>query len=243
MNQTDVLLKTVEKMIDDGADFIDVGAISSRPGSIPVSEEVELKRLSKPLKEIRTRFPEIYISVDTFRSKVARSMVTDFGVDMINDISAGMMDEKMFETIASLKVPYVIMHMKGTTESMQVNPVYDNLLEEILRFFSERLDKLHLMGVHDVIADPGFGFGKTLDHNFKILANLDSLSLLEVPVMVGLSRKSMIYNHLKIKPEEALNGTTAAHTIALWNGADILRVHDVREARETIQMIEKVWRS
>jgi len=243
LNQTDDLLRQVDIMLEEGADFIDVGAVSSRPGSVPVSEEEELERLTKPVAALRTRFPETFISVDTFRSGVARRMVSDQGVDMINDISAGLMDEKMFETIAELQVPYVMMHMKGTPEDMQENPGYRNIMKEVIRFLSERLDRLHLSGVHDVIADPGFGFGKTSDHNFKILANLDTLRMLDVPVMVGISRKSMIYKFLGDGPEEALTGTTVAHTLALWKGADILRVHDVREAREAIRIVEKVRKS
>ena len=240
INQNDHLMKYVEQMVRDGADFIDVGAISSRPGSIPVSEDEELERLVKPITALRSHFPETFISVDTFRSGVARKMVEDLGVDMINDISAGMLDEKMFETISLLQVPYIMMHMTGTPENMQKNPVYTNLMKDILYFFSKRLRKLHLFGVHDVIIDPGFGFGKTLDHNFEILANFDKFGLLGTPLMVGLSRKSMIYKFLGNSPEEALNGTTVAHTLALLKGADILRVHDVREALETIRMVEKI---
>ncbi len=239
----DNMLKRVEELVAEGATFIDIGAYSSRPGARHLSEQEEYKRLKPVVTQIRKKFPETILSVDTFRSGIAREMVREFGVDMINDISAGSMDDEMFNTIAELHVPYIIMHMRGTPSDMQDNPTYKNVAQEILHYFSEKVHALTLLGVTDIIVDPGFGFGKTLDHNYELLANLDSFSMMELPVMVGLSRKSMIYKFFGITPDEALNGTTILHTIALMNGADILRVHDVREAMEAIALVQKLKES
>ena len=236
----DSILSQVEEMINEGTDFIDIGASSTRPSAKRISEEEELRRLSEPVRQIRNTFPEMYISIDTYRSSIAQKMVSDFGVDIINDISAGLMDEAMFETIADLNVPYIIMHIQGTPENMQLNPTYTDVVKEVLLFLSERLEKLNLLGVNDVIADPGFGFGKTLDQNYEILDNLDVFSMLEIPLMVGLSRKSMVYNLIESTPDDALNGTSILHAMALLNGADILRVHDVKQAKEAITIVNKL---
>jgi len=236
----DVILRHVESMIAEGADFIDIGANSTRPGALPVSLEEEIVRLFEPVKQIRNSFPEIFVSIDTYHSKVAQRMVLDFGVDMINDISAGSLDEAMFEMMSNLNVPYIIMHMQGTPEDMQKNPSYKDLVKEVMKYLADRINQLNLLGVNDIIADPGFGFGKTLNQNYELLADLDVLSLLDVPLLVGLSRKSMIYKLLKNTPEESLNGTSIVHTIALINGANILRVHDIKQAKETISLISKL---
>lgn len=236
----DVILGRVESMIAEGADFIDIGASSTRPGALPVSVEEEIVRLFEPVKQIRNSFPEIFVSIDTYHSKVAQRMVWDFGVDMINDISAGSLDEAMFEMMSNLNVPYIIMHMQGTPEDMQKNPSYKDLVKEVLKYLADRINQLNLLGVNDIIADPGFGFGKTLNQNYELLADLDVFSLLDVPLLVGLSRKSMIYKLLKNTPEESLNGTSIVHTIALINGANILRVHDIKQAKETISLVSKL---
>jgi dihydropteroate synthase len=234
----DGILRRVEEIIDDGADILDVGACSTRPGIELVSEEEELLRLRMALHLIRKRWPGIIISVDTFRSNVARIVVREFGADMINDISGGDMDEGMFKAISDLKVPYILMHMKGTPVTMQINPEYDDLLRDICMYFSERVHKLRSLGVNDIILDPGYGFGKTIEHNFELLRRLSEFDIFELPVLVGISRKSMIYKLLNITPEQSLNGTTVLNTLALQNGANILRVHDVKEARECVQLVQ-----
>ena len=233
------LLIQIEKMLSDGCDIFDIGAYSSRPGADDVSEDEELRRLSNTLKIIRKEFPKIIISVDTFRSNIAKVVVNDFKVDIINDISAGELDSKMFETIADLNVPYIIMHMQGTPDTMQMNPQYNNVVKDIIKYFSEKLEKLKLLGVNDVIIDPGFGFGKNIDHNYQLLKYLDDFKIFELPVLVGVSRKSMIFKELSISSGEALNGTTVINTLALQGGANILRVHDVLEAKQTIQLYNK----
>jgi len=238
--RNDHILKRVEELVSEGATFIDIGAYSSRPGAQHLTEKEEYNRLKPVVTRIRKKFPETILSVDTFRACIAREMVREYGVDMINDISAGSMDGEMFDTVAELHVPYIIMHMKGTPANMQDNPTYENVTREILHYFSEKIQALTLLGVADIIVDPGFGFGKTLDHNYELLANLDSFNMMELPVMAGLSRKSMIYKFFDTTPDKALNGTTVLHTIALLKGVDILRVHDVKEAMETIALVEKV---
>ena len=234
------LLTRVREMIEEGVDFIDLGAYSSRPGASKISEEEELSRLEPSIAIIRKEFPDIYLSIDTFRSGVARRMVRDFSADIINDISAGTIDSKMFETMADLNVPYIIMHMQGNPQNMQDHPNYENPVKDILKFLAQKKHELNLIGVKDIIVDPGFGFGKTLDHNYKILSDLDIFSMLETPVMVGISRKSMISGLLKISSEDSLVGTSAAHSYALLKGVDILRVHDVKAAKETIKIIQKI---
>ncbi len=234
------ILGQVKMMIEEGAHFIDIGAVSSRPSAKLISEKEELERLLKPVSEIRKIFPDIYLSIDTFRSGIAKIMVQDYEVDIINDISAGELDKNMFSVIADLQVPYIMMHMKGNPENMQETPTYGNVVKEVVAYLAEKIQILNQMGVNDLIADPGFGFGKTLDHNYKMLGSLDVFSLLKIPLMVGLSRKSMIFNLLRNSPDDALTGTTAAHTIALMKGVDILRVHDVKAASEVIKVVEKL---
>ncbi|HAF28886.1 MAG TPA: dihydropteroate synthase [Bacteroidales bacterium] len=237
-NIQDILLQ-IKKMITDGCDILDIGSYSSRPGAANISVDEELNRLLPVLEIIRKEFADIIISVDTFRSEVAKKVVNDFNVSIINDISAGDFDEKMFETIAQLQVPYIIMHMQGNPENMQKNPTYDHVISFLMNYFSEKIDRLKLLGVNDVIIDPGFGFGKTVEHNYEILKYLDDFKIFELPVLVGVSRKSMINKVLEISPNEALNGTTVLNTLALIQGANILRVHDVKEAKETVKLATK----
>ena len=234
------IVSKVEKMILEGVDFIDIGAYSSRPGAAVVSYEEELKRLSETMELLRAGFPEPIISIDTFRSGIARKMVEEYEADMINDISAGDMDKEMFNTIADLQIPYVMMHMQGTPRTMQKNPKYDNVVKDILAIFSSKVKKLKLLGVDNVILDPGFGFGKTLDHNYELMNGLGQFSVLNKPIMIGVSRKSMIGKLLGCTPDEALNGTIVLNTVALMKGIDILRVHDVKEAVEAIRIVTKL---
>jgi dihydropteroate synthase len=230
----------VEKMIMEGADFIDVGAYSSRPGAAIISYGEEVRRLSETIKVLKSRFPSIIISIDTFRSGIARKMVEEYGADMINDISAGDMDKKMFSTIADLQIPYIMMHMQGTPQIMQKNPKYENVVKDIITIFAGKVEELKLLGIDDVILDPGFGFGKNLDHNYELMNGLGLFAVLNKPIMVGVSRKSMIGKLLGCTPDEALNGTVVLNTIALMKGIDILRVHDVKEAVEAIRIVEKL---
>jgi len=229
------IIHHVAKMLDEGASFVDVGGISSRPGAKLISEKEELKRVIPIIKLLSKRFPEAILSVDTFRSTVAWAAVEE-GTSMINDISAGTFDKRLLETVAQVNVPYILMHMKGTPATMQKNPKYKDVLGEITDFFINRLNLLRALGVKDIVLDPGFGFGKTLEHNYRILRNLRDLQIFGLPVMVGISRKSMVCKALKVNPADALNGTTALHGIALLNGADILRVHDVKETNEVIKL-------
>lgn len=234
------IVSKVEKMICEGVDFIDVGANSSRPGAAVISYEEELRRLSETMELLRSGFPESIISIDTFRSGIARKMVEEYGADMINDISAGDMDKEMFSTIADLRIPYVMMHMQGTPKTMQKNPKYNNVVKEIITVFVCKMEKLKRLGVDDIILDPGFGFGKNLDHNYELMNGLGLFTVLNKPIMVGVSRKSMIGKLLGCTPDEALNGTVVLNTVALMKGVDILRVHDVKEAVEAIKIIEKL---
>ena len=234
------ILDRCHQILDEGASIIDIGAYSSRPNAQHISAEEEMSRLRTGLELIRKHYPEAIVSVDTFRADIARMCVEEYGVAIINDISAGNMDEQMFPTIARLGVPYIIMHMKGTPQNMQENPHYDHFLKEIFYYFSEKVQKLRDLGAKDIIIDPGFGFGKTIEHNYELMNHLEEFHLFELPILVGISRKSMIYKLLGITPEEALNGTTALNTIALTKGAHILRVHDVKEAVETIRIVEKM---
>lgn len=229
----------LDKLIAEGADIIDVGGYSSRPGAdhIPVSEERD--RIRPVLDLIRKMHPGLIVSVDTFRAEIAREVVEDYQVDIINDISAGEMDPPIFDAIAELQVPYIMMHMKGTPQDMKERAHYEDMMKEIMDYFSGKYDQLRKLGVNDIILDPGFGFGKTVQHNYQLLYNLNQFKIFELPVMVGISRKSMIYKTLDITPDESLNGTTVLNTIALMNGANILRVHDVKEAREVIQLVER----
>lgn len=224
------------QIMEEGGSIIDVGAYSSRPGAADVSAAEEMERLRKGLPVIFREQPEAVVSVDTFRADVARMCVEEFGVAIINDISAGEMDRNMFPVVARLGVPYVMMHMQGTPQDMQRHPHYDHLLKEVLYYFSEKIQRLRDLGAKDLIVDPGFGFGKTLAHNYELLAQMDELSVFELPVLVGVSRKSMIYNLLGGTSEDALNGTTAVNMVALLKGADILRVHDVKPAVEAVKI-------
>jgi len=234
-------LEKARQMIEQGADILDVGAVSTKPGSVEISESDELERLSPTLEALRENFPEIPISVDTWRSGVVLSVNERFGVHMINDISAGTLDPKMFSTVAKLGIPYVMMHMQGTPRTMQDEPAYENVVDDLLQFFAERVYKLRKLGVNDIIIDPGFGFGKTLEQNYKLLSEFDSFRILELPLMAGISRKSMIYKLLESEPDQALNGTTAAHMAVLLKGASLLRVHDVAAARETVKIFQQIY--
>ena len=233
------LLAQVEKMLSDGATFIDVGAYSSRPGAAHVSEEEELKRILPVIRLLIREFPEILISIDTFRSKIAQECI-QAGAAIINDISGGSMDRKMFQTIANLQVPYIVMHMLGTPQNMQKSPIYKAVTSDLISFFADKIHQLHQLKVNDVLIDVGFGFGKTQEHNFELLKNLSLFKNLEVPILVGVSRKSMLYKTLGISAQEALNATTSANTIALLNGASILRVHDVKEAVEAVKIVAEI---
>lgn len=232
------ITRRIEQIVTEGAGIIDVGAYSSRPGAEEVSPEEEMRRLRAGLSILRKVQPDAVVSVDTFRADVARMCVEEYGVAIINDISAGEMDKEMFRTVADLNVPYVMMHMQGTPRNMQQHPHYNNLLKEVLMYFARKVHQLFSLGVKDIILDPGFGFGKTVEHNYELLAHLEEFHTFELPLLVGVSRKSMIYNLLGITPQEALNGTTAVDTICLMKGANILRVHDVREAVETVKIVE-----
>jgi len=232
-------LKQVEKYRIDGMDILDIGAYSSRPGADDISEDEELKRQSSVLKQITKEFPDLVISIDTFRSSVAKESL-DQGAHIINDISAGKLDEQMLEVIAQYQVPYIMMHMRGTPQTMKQLTTYDDLVKEVVYYFSERLAVTKKMGINDVIIDPGFGFAKTTAQNFELLNHLDILQSLDVPILTGISRKSMIYKTLGIDSKQALNGTTALHMVALQNGSSILRVHDVLEAKECITLYQKL---
>ena len=223
-------------MLTEGADIIDLGAFSSRPNADLISFEEEKKRLLSPLQKLVQEFPSTVISVDTYRSKIAELSIFE-GASIINDISGGNLDESMFETIAKLKVPYVLMHMKGTPKTMQQNPEYKDVFKEIYKGFSEKLQKLTALGANDIILDVGFGFGKTLKHNYTLLKKLNSFHSLQRPVLAGISRKGMIQKVIHASAADSLNGTTAAHVLALQNGANILRVHDVKAAKEAIQIV------
>ncbi len=233
------ILVQTEKMLLDGATFIDIGAYSSRPGAKHISEAEELDRIVPVVELLVKEFPNIRISIDTFRSKIAEVTV-NAGASMINDISGGKLDKNMFATVAGLKVPYVLMHMLGSPQNMQQNPTYENVVTEIIAFFAEQLHTLRSLQVHDVIIDVGFGFGKTIVHNYEILQKLSLFKSLDAPILAGISRKSMLYKPLEILPNEALNATSVANTIALLNGANILRVHDVKEAVEAVRIVEMI---
>ena len=230
------ILKCVEKIVSEGGSLIDIGGYSTRPQADVVTDEEEIRRVSEALEIIMKKFPDVYISVDTFRSTVVREVVRNYKVAMINDIGGGTLDPLMFETIADLKVAYVLMHTRGTPQTMQSKTEYDDLMADVFRFLEKRIAQLRLFGVNDIIIDPGFGFAKTSDQNFELLKKLSYFKELNVPVLAGLSRKSMIYNLLDTDAEGALNGTTAANMLALLGGASILRVHDVKEAFQTIEI-------
>ena len=227
-------------ILAEGGSMIDIGAYSSRPGADDITAEEEMDRLRSALRILRNIAADAVVSVDTFRADVARMCVEEYGVQIINDISGGELDARMFETVASLGVPYILMHMKGNPQTMQQQPHYDDLLSEMLRYFGTKVQQLHELGVKDIILDPGFGFAKTLEHNYELMNRLQDLCVLQLPVLVGVSRKSMIYRLLGLTPEEALNGTSVLNTLALLKGASILRVHDVKEAVEVVQIVKKM---
>jgi dihydropteroate synthase len=233
------IIKQAQKIEEEGAKIIDIGASSSRPGSTPVSEEIELEKLLPAIKLIQKNTKNLKISIDTFRAKVAEECIKN-GAHIINDISAGEKDLKMFETIINLDVPYIMMHMQGDSKNMQVNPKYEDVNSDIISFFEKKVRHLNTKGFKKIIIDPGFGFGKTIEHNYEILKNLKKFRELNLPILAGLSRKSMIYNLLETSAEEALNGTSIANTISLLNGANILRVHDVKQAVECIRIYSMI---
>lgn len=231
------IAERVHQIINEGGSIIDIGAYSSRPNAQDVSAEEEMERLRYGLSIIRRECPDAVVSVDTFRADVAKMCVEEYGAAIINDIAAGTMDTAMFPTVAQLGIPYIIMHMQGTPQTMQQHPHYDNVAKEVIYYFSEKVQRLRDLGVKDIILDPGFGFGKTLEHNYALLNQLEEFSIFGLPLLVGVSRKSMIYKLLGGGPEDALNGTTAVNTIALMKGADILRVHDVKAAVEAVKIV------
>ena len=238
-NTEDMIKARVQQQLTEGAAFIDIGAYSTRPGCADVPPEVEMERIALAMKVINGNFPEAIVSVDTFRADVARYAVEQCGVSIINDISGGTLDERMFATVADLHVPYIMMHIKGTPQTMQQYCHYDNMMDEIIKYFAERVERLKLLGVNDIIIDPGFGFAKDLEQNYELMQRLDEFKVFGLPILVGISRKSMIYRLLGGAPDNALNGTTVLNTIALTKGANILRVHDVQPAMEAIRICEK----
>jgi dihydropteroate synthase len=242
-NTDDEIIKAAFNMVIDGADILDIGGYSSRPGAAEIPVEEEKKRVLNAVNIIIREMPDAVISVDTFRSEVAKEAVYDCGAGIINDISGGEADPKMFDVIESLNVPYILMHMKGTPQNMQKNPEYDDVIADILHWFGEKIFKLKSIGMRDIIIDPGFGFGKTISHNFELLRRLKDFSITGMPLLAGLSRKSMIWKTLDISAEEALNGTSVLNTAALLNGADILRVHDVKEAVQAVKLVERIKNS
>lgn len=240
--QADAMLQQLDKMVAEGADIIDVGGMSTRPGAAVVPASEERKRVVPVVEQIVKRYPDIPVSVDTVWAEVAIAAV-EAGAGMINDISAGSMDSSLFQTLTKLNVPYVLMHMQGSPQTMQQHPQYNNVVTEVLDFLHQKLSMLRQMGVKDVVVDPGFGFGKTVEHNYALLKNLQAFQMLEAPLLAGLSRKSMVNKVLGVKPEDALNGTTVLNTMALLNGAAILRVHDVKEAKEAVKLVEAYKKS
>ena len=240
-NDDEEIVAEAEKMLNDGADILDIGGQSTRPGSDLISADEEIERVIPAIKAIAKKNPEAFISIDTFYSKVATAAV-DAGASIVNDISSGSMDNKMIATVAELKVPYILMHMKGTPQAMQQNATYENVTLEVLDHFISKTHELQKAGILDIIIDPGFGFAKTIDQNFELLKNLSVFKMVDKAIMVGISRKSTIYKTLGVSAEEALNGTSVLNTIGLMNGASILRVHDVKEARETIKLYSATYK-
>jgi dihydropteroate synthase len=234
------IIRIAAGMIEDGADILDIGGYSSRPGAAKVPPEEEKERVLRAIRLIHNEFPDAILSIDTFRPEIAYEAVTSCGAGIINDISGGEADKNMFSVVQDLNVPYIMMHMKGMPENMQNNPVYDDVVADILKWFGDKIVRLQSAGVKDIILDPGFGFGKTIKHNFEMLDRLGDFSVAGLPMLVGVSRKSMIWKTLDINPDEALNGTTVLNAIALLKGADILRVHDVREAVQAVRLIEQM---
>lgn len=232
--------RRIETILSEGGAWIDVGGYSSRPDAEDVSPEEEMRRLEPALRLLRDRYPEVPVSLDTFRAEVARWGVEEYGVALINDISGGELDEAMFRTVAGLRVPYLLMHMRGTPRTMQRHTDYADLMEEVMLYFARKVRELRLLGVNDIILDPGFGFSKTLEQNYRLMRHLEEFAVFELPLLVGVSRKSMIYRLLDATPEESLNGTTVLNTFALLHGADILRVHDVRQAVEAVRIVRQL---
>ena len=239
-NSDEDILKAADRMLSEGADILDVGGYSSRPGATDISKEEESIRVLKSIKLISSEFPDAIISIDTFRADIARVAILECGAHIINDISGGEADIEMFPLVEKLKVPYILMHMKGDPGNMQNNPVYDDVVADILKWFGERIFRLQSAGVKDIIIDPGFGFGKTAEHNFEMLRRLSDFSVAGLPLLVGLSRKGMIWKTLEVTADEALNGTSVLNALALANGADILRVHDVKEAVQAVRLLQKI---
>lgn len=231
--------KRIEKLLADGADMIDIGAVSTRQGLTILKQEDEWQLLEPVLNLVNKKYSNIIFSLDTVYAETSKRAVKDFGIDIINDISGGEFDKKMFETVADLDVPYILMHMRGTPENMQEKTDYENFIEDIIFYFSEKIAQLNSMGVNDIIVDPGFGFAKTVAQNFELLNNLERFKVFELPILAGLSRKTMIWKTLGITPLEALNGTTVLNTIALMKGSHILRVHDVKEAKQIVKLVGK----
>jgi dihydropteroate synthase len=229
----------VEKMIDQGANIIDIGGVSTRPGSEFISSKEEIRRILPVLRSVRRKFQDIFISIDTFRSEVAKIAI-DEGADIINDISSGTLDPEILQIVSSSGLPYIFMHMKGIPKNMQDNPTYQDIVHDVLTFLLEKKRYFRFIGIKQLIADPGFGFGKSIDDNFKLLNNLDVFKILEIPLLAGLSRKSMFYKFLNTSPDQSLNATSFAHTIALMKGAKLLRVHDVKETVEIVKLVEKL---
>ena len=238
-NSEKKIIAQVKKMINDGASIIDIGGYSSRPGAEDISIETELSRVLIVIKAIKNKFPETLISIDTFRSEVAKKAVKA-GADIINDISGGSLDKKMFNTVSELNVPYIIMHMRGNPRNMTKKTKYDDILKELIKYFSKKIHLATKAGIKDIIIDPGFGFAKNVEQNFNILNNLDYLKYLDKPILIGVSRKSMIYKTLEVTPKDALNGSTVLHTISLLKGAKIIRTHDVKEANEAIKLVSQL---
>jgi dihydropteroate synthase len=238
------IAERVEQILAEGGQMIDIGAYSSRPNADDVSTKEEMERLRRGLRILREKAPDAIVSVDTFRADVAKMCVEEYGVQIINDISGGELDKEMFPTVARLGVPYVLMHMKGTPQTMQEAPHYDDLVKEVLLYFAEKIQQLRDLGQKDIILDPGFGFAKTLEHNYELLSHLEALQIFELPILVGVSRKSMIYKLLGTTAQEALNGTTVLNTICLMKGcANILRVHDVKECVEAVNIYQQLYKN
>ena len=238
------IAERVEQILAEGGQMIDIGAYSSRPNADDVSTKEEMERLRRGLRILREKAPDAIVSVDTFRADVAKMCVEEYGVQIVNDISGGELDKEMFPTVARLGVPYVLMHMKGTPQTMQEAPHYDDLMKEILLYFAEKIQQLRDLGQKDIILDPGFGFAKTLEHNYELLSHLEALQIFELPILVGVSRKSMIYKLLGTTAQEALNGTTVLNTICLMKGcANILRVHDVKECVEAVNIYQQLYKN
>lgn len=240
MQTQEEIAARARQIIDEGASIIDIGAYSSRPNAEHITAEEEMNRLRTGLEIVNRNHPDAIVSVDTFRADVAEQCVEEYGVAIVNDIAAGEMDNRMFETVARLGVPYIMMHMQGTPQNMQKEPHYDNLMKEVFMYFARKVQQLRELGLKDIILDPGFGFGKTLEHNYELMAHLEEFSIFELPLLVGVSRKSMIYKLLGGTPQDSLNGTTVLDTVALMKGANILRVHDVREAVEAVRIVDKL---